>query len=143
VPSITYQSYGYVPTGWVTLTFMIINIVLVLIHTGQAIQHKYWIVFPTLVTGGIRKSLTPLGPLFLPRLNLDNPHYDTDVPSRDRRLGWPLLEQPGPEYRQSFSYANCNVSRSRRPQHKTSKLTRRRPVLSSPPSSSLHGTIPS
>ncbi|WWD16463.1 hypothetical protein CI109_100889 [Kwoniella shandongensis] len=45
------SAYGYTPTEWVTIVFIVVFAVSGAVHVGQAIWFKYWIVFPTIVIG--------------------------------------------------------------------------------------------
>ncbi|KAK8861618.1 hypothetical protein IAR55_002441 [Kwoniella newhampshirensis] len=43
--------YGYTPTAWVCILFIVLFSVSGAIHIGQAIWFKYWVIFPTLAIG--------------------------------------------------------------------------------------------
>lgn len=60
------SAYGYRPTEWVQITFIVLFSLLAIGHTVQGITSKYWIVFPTLVLGTI--GMPPL-PLYIPCSN--------------------------------------------------------------------------
>lgn len=47
------SAYGYRPTEWVQITFIVIFSVLATVHAVQGFVFKYWIVYPTLVLGTI------------------------------------------------------------------------------------------
>ena len=54
--ALEYQSpYGYTPSLAPGVAYLVVFSLLTLIHTGLAIKYKYWIVFVTLVPGGIRE----------------------------------------------------------------------------------------
>jgi hypothetical protein len=55
--------YGYTPSLAPSLAYLIVFALLTLLHIGMGIKYKYWIVFVTLVPGGIcayliRRSLS-------------------------------------------------------------------------------------
>lgn len=50
------SAYGYRPTEWVCITFIVIFSLLAFAHTVQGFMSKYWIVYPTLVLGTIGAS---------------------------------------------------------------------------------------
>lgn len=54
------SAYGYRPTEWVCILFIVIFSLLVLAHVVQGFVFKYWVVYPTLVLGTIGKSNLPL-----------------------------------------------------------------------------------
>lgn len=45
--------YGYRPDEGAAIAFIVIFSVLGLAHIAQGVQYRYWIVFPTIVTGCI------------------------------------------------------------------------------------------
>jgi hypothetical protein len=45
------SAYGYRPTEWVAITFIVIFSLLATVHVVQGAIFKYWIVYPTLVLG--------------------------------------------------------------------------------------------
>jgi hypothetical protein len=48
--------YGYRPDEGAAIAFIVIFSVLGLAHIAQGVRYKYWIVFPTIVTGCIGMS---------------------------------------------------------------------------------------
>lgn len=48
---LNFSPYGYTPTGWVCVTFIILFVVLGCVHTALGVKFKYWIAFPTLIFG--------------------------------------------------------------------------------------------
>lgn len=53
---LNFSPYGYTPTGWVCVTFIILFVVLGCVHTALGVKFKYWIAFPTLIFGCLCKS---------------------------------------------------------------------------------------
>lgn len=45
------SAYGYRPTEWVQITFIVIFSILGVAHIIQGYLSKYWIVYPTIVLG--------------------------------------------------------------------------------------------
>jgi hypothetical protein len=48
-----YSPYGYKPNAGAAIAFIAIFSVLAIAHIIQGWRYKYWIVYPTLVTGSI------------------------------------------------------------------------------------------
>nr|ODN95453.1 hypothetical protein L204_03992 [Cryptococcus depauperatus CBS 7855] len=55
------SSYGYIPTNWVCIIFIVLFSITGLLHILQAIRFKYWIAFPTLVVGCFLEVLGSIG----------------------------------------------------------------------------------
>lgn len=53
------SAYGYRPTEWVAITFIVIFSLLALAHAVHGFVFKYWVVYPTLVLGTIGQSTSP------------------------------------------------------------------------------------
>ncbi|KAH7344630.1 RTA1 like protein-domain-containing protein [Rhizoctonia solani] len=56
--------YGYVPTRWICILFVVLYAVSTALHTGQAIWSRIWWLFPTIVCGGILEILGWAGRLW-------------------------------------------------------------------------------
>ncbi|KDN43482.1 hypothetical protein RSAG8_06071, partial [Rhizoctonia solani AG-8 WAC10335] len=56
--------YGYVPTRWICILFVVLYAVSTALHTGQAIWSRMWWFFPTIVCGGILEILGWAGRLW-------------------------------------------------------------------------------
>lgn len=54
-----YSPYGYKPNAGAAIAFIAIFSVLAIAHIIQGWRYKYWIVYPTLVTGSIGMWSTP------------------------------------------------------------------------------------
>lgn len=52
---LNFSPYGYTPTGWVCVTFIILFVALGCLHTVLGVKFKYWIAFPTLIFGCLCK----------------------------------------------------------------------------------------
>lgn len=55
------SGYEYIPSQAAAIAFVVLFTLSALVHVAQGIKGKYWIVFPTLVTGALSKSLVHLG----------------------------------------------------------------------------------
>ena len=51
------SGYEYIPSQAAAIVFLVLFTVTALVHIAQGIKGKYWIVFPTLVTGALGMSL--------------------------------------------------------------------------------------
>lgn len=64
---LNFSPYGYIPAGWVCVTFIILFVTLACVHTALGVKFKYWIVFPTLIFGClcefVESRLLPLVPM--------------------------------------------------------------------------------
>jgi hypothetical protein len=51
------SGYEYLPSEAAAITFIVLFTVSALVHIYQGVRGKYWIVFPTLVTGALVEAL--------------------------------------------------------------------------------------
>lgn len=51
------SGYEYIPSETAAIIFLVLFILTALVHVLQGVRGRYWIVFPTLVTGAISMSL--------------------------------------------------------------------------------------
>ncbi|KAF8662698.1 hypothetical protein AX16_001140 [Volvariella volvacea WC 439] len=56
--------YGYVPTQWICVLFLILFSLSTLIHGGQGLRYKTWFIFPTIFLGGIGEIMGWAGRLW-------------------------------------------------------------------------------
>jgi succinate dehydrogenase/fumarate reductase cytochrome b subunit len=47
------SGYEYIPSQTIAIVFLVLFTLSALVHIAQGIRGKYWIVFPTLVTGAL------------------------------------------------------------------------------------------
>jgi hypothetical protein len=47
------SGYEYIPSQAAAVVFLVLFAVSALVHVAQGIRGKYWIIFPTLVTGAL------------------------------------------------------------------------------------------
>lgn len=52
-----HDHYGYVPTGWVCMTFLVLFAVSGALHLGQAIKWRTWWMIPSMVVGCIGEAI--------------------------------------------------------------------------------------
>ena len=64
------SNYGYTPSEAWCITFIVLFSLTAMVHTAQAVRSKYWVVFPTLVTGALTEILGWSGRLWSNR-NID------------------------------------------------------------------------
>jgi hypothetical protein len=50
------SGYEYIPSQAAAIVFLVLFAVSALVHIVQGIRGKYWIIFPTLVTGALGTS---------------------------------------------------------------------------------------
>jgi hypothetical protein len=50
------SGYEYIPSQAAAIVFLVLFAVSALVHIAQGVRGKYWIIFPTLVTGALGTS---------------------------------------------------------------------------------------
>ncbi|KAF8653257.1 hypothetical protein AX16_004053 [Volvariella volvacea WC 439] len=63
-PQQEHSPYGYVPTQWICILFLVLFGLSTLIHGGQGLRYRTWFVFPTIFLGGIGEILGWAGRLW-------------------------------------------------------------------------------
>ncbi|KAF8653263.1 hypothetical protein AX16_004059 [Volvariella volvacea WC 439] len=63
--------YGYTPTRWICILFLVLFGLSTLLHTGQAIRYRTWFMFLTVILGGAGEILGWAGRLWS-NLNIDH-----------------------------------------------------------------------
>ncbi|KAJ3488238.1 hypothetical protein NLI96_g2984 [Meripilus lineatus] len=59
--------YGYVPTEWICILFVVLFSVTSALHLGQALYYRLWFLFPTVILGGIGEIIGWSGRLWSSR----------------------------------------------------------------------------
>ncbi|KAF8609445.1 RTA1-domain-containing protein [Ceratobasidium sp. AG-I] len=64
IQEVGFSLYGYIPTKWICIVFVVLFSISTAIHVGQATWSRMWWLFPSLVAGGILEVIGWAGRLW-------------------------------------------------------------------------------